>query len=987
MNESIKEAIAKIRELISDNNADISNIIPVLAGDSESLKPFKDLLNESNIAPILNNRYIFIKTAVQCDSDSHTFWKTIITNLGMGAEYDINNQNIFEPVSKILYDKTFDEEHAQKILNGILKVNSKISTEKWNGTSVKKPIDEIPKHGELAHGIADIEGNRKKLIFYSHIKEALIDWAMKNKWVFGRLSENANSKEPNLGQPVEQKSCFLIIDDLMYEDNWPNVSDDKEKREVYLKEDLIKTFEIINEILPNDNKHKWDIYRFTGNGNGCPFKDAIKNILKDDHCKTISCNLIKDGSANESKELTSFTHILIDWRLMDDDIYSGYQLLRELKDYFNRKITKDNQYIPEMLILSRNNDPVTIQAALEAGASGYIVKDNIGEIPLIVGRAGKPLTVKEKKEMDRLLFDNFSSIMSFPAFVTKSLYLDKWDENKSDLFIKFLSRIPKADLHVHFGTAIPLNICYDLAIISLHRWYCQYCCNDQNQFKQLLEAAALLINKILDALIKKINEEKKNNGISDKFRYFYIEAFKETTSIYEVVTVNNTVKKFSETFKLGEDLIACLIVTGLGIQFGVYKEEYLAERIKEIKEISERLSKIDKSLHDCELLSFYLQDSEKLIEDVGNFYNDASKVNANGIIEIAKILFTQNKSPDPNLEPLSALISIPKEQQENAQGLPKYLGAGDLVGASLLQFTETLLLASYHIPKWAAEQNVWHQELRAGTTGFLKGLKNPTISTKIMMLGLYAGLKAVEDKYLTTSVLITAKRHKDKQDIKDSASLATEFISWSEKCSDTNKFIPKIIGMDLAGIEKGNLPDDLIDYFKESFKSCLMMTVHAGEDESVASVWQAVYSLHALRIGHGLKLNDHMELKRLFKDRQLSVELCPKSNQFTNGYKKNGQNKYIFDDYLNYHIPVTINTDNPLISHRTDSLEMGYPLTDEYIELAKLSDEINKLLILKLIYNGFTHSFLSPEDKMKLINEADREVFNVLSKDFLDIDI
>jgi len=348
--------------------------------------------------------------------------------------------------------------------------------------------------------------------------------------------------------------------------------------------------------------------------------------------------------------------------------------------------------------------------------------------------------------------------------------------------------------------------------------------------------------------------------------------------------------------------------------------------------------------------------------------------------------------------------------------LPKYLGAGDLVGASLLQFAETLLLASYHIPKWAAEQNVWHQELRAGPTGYLKGLGNSTIATKIMMLGLSAGIKKVQEKakknqrntYLTTSVLITAKRHKDKEDIKKSALLATEFITKNESNEDNNEsqdFIPKVLGMDLAGIEKGNLPEDLVAQFRESFRRCLMMTVHAGEDESVESIWQAVYSLHASRVGHGLRLDDHPDLKRLFKDRQLCVELCPKSNKFTNGYalynKETPYNEtyFVFENYWKYGIPLTINTDNPLLSHRADNMKMPYPLCEEYIvlphllgtnskRLDKTDDKpffINRLLILKLIYNSFKYSFLSPKEKARLIECTDTEVFNILAKEFLDV--
>ena len=491
-------------------------------------------------------------------------------------------------------------------------------------------------------------------------------------------------------------------------------------------------------------------------------------------------------------------------------------------------------------------------------------------------------------------------------------------------------------------------------------------------------------------------------------------SFRTITGIYEVTTVNNTIKYLDKKFnKLTENQIACLVVAGLGIHFGIYSSTILNERIKEIKDICSVIADIQKEkINRDSLLSFYLQDTSKIIGAIKGLYTNE---NADNILIKVKQLFKFEKKliKNTNVNPLSSLLSISDVLQINPQGLPKYLGASDLIGASLLQFVETLLLASFHIPTWAAKENVWHQELRAGPKGFLNELGNNVLSTKIMLLGLYAGIKNVKkdkdnkNKHLTTSVLITAKRHKGKKDIEESALLATEFITRNEICaknSESQTFIPKVIGMDLAGIERGNLPDDLVEHFRESFKRCLMMTIHAGEDESVESIWQAVYSLHASRVGHGLKLDDYLDLKRLFKDRQLCVELCPKSNQYTNGYifeekdSNNKQNRYVFQNYKEYGIPVTINTDNPLLSHRTNDREMNYPLSEEYLVIPHLvygnSDKkggntekpyINSLLVLHLIYNSFKHSFLSPEDKACLIACADKEVFNTLAKEYLDV--
>jgi len=981
----IDKAIEQALSLVAYESMPQFEFHAIVQGDQGSIELCRKLLSDSDNAE--KKRFIFIPTNTA--DAPFSFWEKTLTNLGLGASFDLSKDNIYSVFSKL--NSSPNVNVISKVLNGILKLNRRFKKEK---AFEHKYIDEIDNPSHILHGNGkDTPANRRRLLFYAFLRKALEDWSKQNEWV---LKGNG-------------KLSFIIIDDIMAEDNWP-----KTKREKVFCLKLKRTTDFLREIGINE----WHFYRLVCTDK---FLQDVKGALGGNLFK---CKKLFDSGEAEQKYLSDFTHILIDWQLDDSDKYSGWHLLKGLKSFINKNTEKLN-VIPELLILSRNPDPVTIQSALEAGASGYVIKDNIAELPYVVGRAGRPLKSHQNEEMDSLISDNFPSLKSFPAFVPKALYFDQWKrikdfdpphaigndyENETTIgrHRKWLQEIPKADQHVHFGTAIPLDVCYDLALISVYRWACQYCgaasSGNDKRWEQLVNAA-----KLIEQILNKAADGKKGK---EEHRDLYLDAFKKITRIYEISTVNNTVKRLNRRFdKLSEELIACLIVVGMGFQHGVYKLAILEERIDEINEICDCIESVEAKEVKQPLLSFYLQDATKIIEGLKDQYK---QVSAEDIISIAEFLIKPHEIGKEN-NPLSDLLSIPVALQKKPQGLPKYLGGGDLAGASLLQFTETLLLASYHIPKWAAEQNVWHQELRAGSNGFLKGFTNPTIPTKIMMLGLYAGIKAVkaaEDKHLTTSVLITAKRHKDKKDIKEAVQLATEFVTKNEKDleeGDSKEFIPKVLGMDLAGAERGNLPEDLVESFKESFKGCLMMTVHAGEDESVESVWQAVYSLHALRVGHGLKLEDHSDLKRLFKDRQLCVELCPKSNQFTNGYAfKNHENPknscYVLKDYMDYGIPLTVNTDNPLISHIANGYKMDYPLSEEYLSLSSLvctNPEkcgkpyrgcktsnpllINRLLILKLIYNGFKYSFLSPKEKAQLIEYADRKVFNALAEEFLDV--
>lgn len=810
-------------------------------------------------------------------------------------------------------------------------------------------------------------------------------------------------------------------------------------------------------------------------------------LLMDD--KEVQCSIFSQDI--ENKKLSDFHYILINWNLgrpylrKGINVDRGIDLVRELKEFFNKTI-KDNNIKPEILMLSHNDDVTTIQTALDAGASGYIRKDRIAELPLIVSRAGKPLTVKESKQLESLLSDNFLSLKQFPPYVVKYLMLDKWipkinvviiniethykmtsetksikqsaqfkntliiitvkrkvekaiffhekgqildselksasigklleekklldqyvitnidESTKNKIILEVISRtghvppdynrkrrerikqIPKADLHVHFGTAIPIEICYDLAAISLYRWFEQYT-YDKKVHEQFEDAAALISDIIFDTI-------SSNQGqTSDDFRGNVIDAFKQNLKTDKISTVNDCIRILAETrFKsLNVDQIACIFIVALRKVYrtqGFDEKTTILARIKELNTICTIINDLEQSGNPKTLLSDYLlQDANKLIDSITLNRDDV----INTINELFPVYLPY--SPDLKFDPLSSLLSVSRKYESKAQGLPKYLASSDLVGASLLQFIDTLLLASYHIVRWAAEENVIHQELRAGTHGFVRELRNPELSAKITMLGLYAGIKAHNnngEKHLSNSILLTAKRHKGNEDIKRTINTSIEFITKDEsikkQCNSSETFFPKVLGLDLAGIERGHLPEDLKEAFKDASKYCLLMTAHAGEDASVESMWQATFLLHATRIGHGLKLDKHENLKRLFRDRQICVELCPKSNQFTNGYSiyPKIDNEYVFGDYMQCDIPVTINTDNPILSHRSDGYSMGYPLIDEYIALANMSGNINTLLIIQLIYNSFRYAFLNPADKKKVIAYADKKIFDFIYDKF-----
>ena len=69
-----------------------------------------------------------------------------------------------------------------------------------------------------------------------------------------------------------------------------------------------------------------------------------------------------------------------------------------------------------------------------------------------------------------------------------------------------------------------------------------------------------------------------------------------------------------------------------------------------------------------------------------------------------------------------------------------------------------------------------------------------------------------------------------------------------------------VVGIDLAGQEKGYPAEDHAKAYQIAHEAFLGKTVHAGEDYGPESIFQAIGDLHADRIGHGTWLFDETKI-------------------------------------------------------------------------------------------------------------------------------
>jgi adenosine deaminase len=129
-----------------------------------------------------------------------------------------------------------------------------------------------------------------------------------------------------------------------------------------------------------------------------------------------------------------------------------------------------------------------------------------------------------------------------------------------------------------------------------------------------------------------------------------------------------------------------------------------------------------------------------------------------------------------------------------------------------------------------------------------------------------------------------------------------------------------VIGVGLGGSEQSFPPEPFEPVFAEARRLGFHVTVHAGEVAGPASVWGALRSLKAERIGHGTHAVQDEALLDWLAETQVPVEMCPISNVRTGSVRS--LQEHPIRRFFERGILVTVNTDDPKM--------FGNRLADEY---------------------------------------------------------
>src|SRR5829696_4166072 len=169
-----------------------------------------------------------------------------------------------------------------------------------------------------------------------------------------------------------------------------------------------------------------------------------------------------------------------------------------------------------------------------------------------------------------------------------------------------------------------------------------------------------------------------------------------------------------------------------------------------------------------------------------------------------------------------------------------------------------------------------------------------------------------------------------------------------------------IVGFGLGGSEQGFPRSMFTEQFDRARAAGLHSVPHAGETTGPETIWDALQSLNAERIEHGIAaVKDERLLARL-AEHGIALDVCPTSNVALRVVPELDQHP--IRELTAAGVTVTINTDDPPM-FATD-------LNAEYAIAARLLD-LDEAGITSLARTAVTASFASAETKNRVTAEID----------------
>jgi adenosine deaminase len=255
---------------------------------------------------------------------------------------------------------------------------------------------------------------------------------------------------------------------------------------------------------------------------------------------------------------------------------------------------------------------------------------------------------------------------------------------------------------------------------------------------------------------------------------------------------------------------------------------------------------------------------------------------------------------------------------------------------SLLQTKEGITNAVKNLEEELVEQGIIYAEIRfAPQLHVRKGL---TVEEVVN-----AAIEGLKLSSLKSNLILCCMRGNNHEENIETVKLAKKYLGKG------------VCAIDLAGAEGLYPTSDYEEIFELANELGIPFTIHAGEADGPSSVYEAV-RFGAKRIGHGVRSIEDLELIKILKEKNITLEICPTSNIYTGIYDKISD--IPIKEFIDNGVKITINTDDPVICNTTLKNELT---------LVKDVFNLTDKEMIKLQLNAINASFASKEVKEEII--------------------
>lgn len=299
-------------------------------------------------------------------------------------------------------------------------------------------------------------------------------------------------------------------------------------------------------------------------------------------------------------------------------------------------------------------------------------------------------------------------------------------------------------------------------------------------------------------------------------------------------------------------------------------------------------------------------------------------------------------------------------QNADSGSLVRYLRTFEHTVA-VMQSPEALVRCAREYVADLVADGVVHAEVRWAPEQHTAAGLSMVEAVEAVRLGLAEGVLAAEDAGHIVSVtqILCAMRHADR-----SLEVARLVVDNRDR---------GVVAFDLAGPEDGFPPARHRAALDLLADELVPVTLHAGEGAGVASIRDALATGRALRLGHGVRIAEDVEIEEesgvavvtlgrtaeWVRDRGIALEICPTSNLQTGAVAGFGSEpaRHPVDMLYRTGFTVTISPDNRLMSGTTVTEELAFLVRHFGYGLEDLE---------RLQHNAAAAAFLPLEDRSAL---------------------